>query len=476
MRDAPDNLDPVPVTLTDFERSALPTLTEYATIPCLSPGFEPNWEETGHLRRAAEVLAQWSRTTLPAADVQIRQLPGLTPVLTITLPARGAATTTAVLYGHLDKQPPLGDWSDGLSAYDPVRRGDRLYARGVADDGYAAFAAVLALADLEAAGTDHPRCVVLIEASEETGSSDLPAYLDALTPELGPVALLLCLDAGGLSYDRLWLTSSLRGLVNIEVTVRVLEQGLHSGLASGVVPSSARVLRQLLDRLEDSVTGRVLLEELHAAIPQDHRDAAATLAAMFGDGLFDDFPLVPGLHLMGDTTAARVLAQTWQPALSIIGLGGAPAPDIAGNVLRPSTTAVLSMRLAPPTDPDAAAETLVHVLEADPPAGAAVHARVTSTGAGWVAPPLVPWLDRALGAAAQAAYGAPPAWVGEGGSIPFLNALSLRYPGVQIVSTGVLGPGANAHGIDEMLDLPTVVRVINVVTAVLEAAGAADAG
>ncbi|MGC8499520.1 MAG: M20/M25/M40 family metallo-hydrolase [Acidimicrobiales bacterium] len=462
----------MPVTLADFERSALPALTEYATIPCLSPGFDPHWDETGHLRRAAELLAQWSRTALPSADVEIRQLPGLTPVLTVTLPARGAAATTAVLYGHLDKQPPLGDWSAGLSPYDPVRRGDRLYARGVADDGYAAFAAVLALAELEATGADHPRCVVLIEASEETGSSDLPEYLDALAPELGPVALLVCLDAGGLSYDRLWLTSSLRGLVNVEVTARVLDQGLHSGLASGVVPSSARILRQLLDRLEDSATGRVVPEQLHVAIPADHRDAATALAAMLGDGLFDEFPVVPGLRLMGDTTAARILAQTWEPALSIIGLGGAPAPDIAGNVLRPSTTAVLSMRLAPPTDPDAAAALLVRLLEQDPPSGAAVRARVTSTGAGWVAPPLAPWLDQALGAAAQATYGAPPAWVGEGGSIPFLNALSVRYPGVQIVSTGVLGPGANAHGIDEMLDLPTVVRVINVVTALLAAAGA----
>ncbi len=463
----------MPVTLADFERSALPTLSEYATIPCLSPGFDPHWEETGHLRHAAELLAQWSQTALPSADVQIRQLPGLTPVLTVTLPARGAVAATTVLYGHLDKQPPLGDWSAGLSPYDPVRRGDRLYARGVADDGYAAFAAVLALAELEATGAAHPRCVVLIEASEETGSSDLPAYLDALAPELGPIALLICLDDGGLSYDRLWVTSSLRGLVNVEVTVRVLDQGLHSGLASGIVPSSARILRQLLDRIEDSATGRVLPAQLHVTIPEDHRRRAADLASAFGDNLFDDFPVVPGLRLMGDSNAARLLAQTWEPALSLIGLGGAPTPDIAGNVLRPSTTAVLSMRLAPPTEPDDAAALLVHLLESDPPSGASVRARVTSTGAGWVAPPLAPWLDQALDAAARATYGAPPAWVGEGGSIPFLNALSVRYPGVQIVSTGVLGPGANAHGIDEMLDLPTVVRVINVVTALLEAAGTA---
>ncbi len=463
----------MPVTLADFERSALPVLIEYATIPCLSPGFDPSWEEHGALARAADLFASWTRTMLPGAEVEVRQLPSLTPVLTVTVPARGPATSTVVLYGHLDKQPPLGDWSAGLGPYEPVRRGDQLFARGVADDGYALFAAVHALAELEATAADHPRCVVLIEASEETGSSDLEAYLDALRGDLADVALLVCLDAGGLTYDRLWLTSSLRGLVNVELTATVLSQGLHSGLASGVVPSSARVLRQLLDRVEDAATGHLLLDEFHAPIPDAHRRAAEELGATFGDGLFADLPLAPGLQLMGTSPAERVLAQTWRPALSIIGLGGAPSPEVAGNVLRPSTTAVLSVRLPPTVDPDRAAIRLLEVLTDAPPSGATVHARVTSTGAGWVAPPLHPWLTTALDAAADDAYGAAPGWVGEGGSIPFLHALSERYPGVQIVSTGVLGPGSNAHGIDEMLDLPTVVRVINVVVAVLRAAGSA---
>ena len=458
-----------PLNLDDFERRALPTLLEYATIPCLSPSFDEAWEANGHLNRAAELLADWTSATLPSAAVRVHHLTGRTPVVTATIEATTPGEGTVVIYGHLDKQPPLGEWSEGLDPFRPVRRGDRVYARGIADDGYAAFSAAMAVASLVEAGVGHPRVVILIEASEESGSEDLEAYLDYLVDELGDVQLLICLDSGALSYDRLWVTTSLRGLVNTEVTVSVLERGLHSGSASGVVPSSFRILRELLERIEDATTGHVRLASLHAAIPPQVRDAARATTDEFGDVIANEMPTLEGVRLMGDSPAERVLRQTWYPALSVIGLGGAPAPAIAGNVLRPFTTAVLSMRLPPPVDPNVAFEAIAAVLLDEPPAGAEVTLRATNTAQGWVSPLLAPWLATALDRASREQFGASAGFTGEGGSIPFLASLGQRYPGVQFVATGTLGPDSNAHGIDEMLDLPTALRVTNVVATLLEA-------
>src|SRR5699024_8264772 len=132
---------------------------------------------------------------------------------------------TALLYGHLDKQPPVGGWSAGLDPWTPVMDGDRLYGRGSVDDGYAGYAAVTAIESLRENGGAHQRCVVLLETGEDSGSPDLPAYLEHLADRLGTVSLVVCLDSGAGDYERLWLTTSLRGTVQVEVTVSVLESG-----------------------------------------------------------------------------------------------------------------------------------------------------------------------------------------------------------------------------------------------------------
>ena len=457
------------LSLQDFERSALPTLLDYATIPCLSPSFDAAWASNGELDRAATLLADWLSATLPNATVRVNHLEGRTPLITAVLEATAPVDGTVVLYGHLDKQPPLGDWSEGLDPFVPVRRGDRVYARGVADDGYSTFSAGLAVAALENENVGHPRIVIAIEASEESGSEDLEAYLDDLTDTLGDVRLLVCLDSGAVSYDRLWVTTSLRGLVNTEVRIDVLERGKHSGSASGVVPSSFRVLRQLLDRIEDAATGEILLPEANATIPDRVTRAAQSLADEFDDLLATEMPTVDGLRLMGDSAADRLVRQTWHPALSVIGLGGAPEPAIAGNVVRPYTSAVLSVRLPPTVDPLKVYGAIERALLSDPPEGARIALRETNTAQGWVAPELEPWLADAIERASIDFFGRGAGFTGEGGSIPFLASLGRRYPGVQFVATGVLGPDSNAHGIDEMLDLPCAVRVTNVVSSLLEA-------
>jgi acetylornithine deacetylase/succinyl-diaminopimelate desuccinylase-like protein len=459
----------VPLKLHDFERDALSTLTSYATLQCLSPAFDERWRENGHIDAAVELLAQWARErTFARFDVDVVRLEGRTPVLLVTVEATNDDDATVVLYGHLDKQPPLGDWSEGLAPYVPVRRGNQLFARGVADDGYSTFAALLAIETLEASAVPHSRCVVLIEASEESGSPDLDAYLDHLTERLGRVELMICLDSGALTYDRLWVTTSLRGLASVDVTVQVLTRGQHSGSASGVVPSSFRILRQLLDRLEDPTTGEVLVQELHGEIPDEARRAAHDVALEFGDVVYQGLPVVEGLSLMGEDVAERILNQTWRPTLSVVAMAGLPSPEIAGNVLRPFTSASLSFRLPPNVDANRAQAALEELLTREVPEGA--HVSVRGHGAdGWSSPPVAPWLASALERASQEFFGRPVGYTAEGGTIPFLASLARRYPEVQFVATGVLGPESNAHGIDEMLDLPTAVNLTNAVTSVVAA-------
>jgi acetylornithine deacetylase/succinyl-diaminopimelate desuccinylase-like protein len=390
-------------------------------------------------------------------------------VILVIAPGTDDRAGTTLLYGHLDKQPPLGQWSDGLDPYQPVRRGNQVFARGVADDGYSIYAATLALEEMDRRGLARGRCVILIEASEESGSPDLSAYLDHLAPTLEDVRLLICLDSGATSYDRLWITTALRGMVSVELTVAVLERGQHSGLASGVAPSSFRIMRELLDRVEDSRTGEILIPELIAEIPAHDLAAAEALVSEFGDVAADELPFVSGVSPMGASPLERVLNQTWRPTLSITGVDGIPSVALAGNVLRASTTLVLSFRLPPTVDHAIAEAAITRRLTENPPYGARITCTVSGAN-GWVSPTPSAALRTALESGSIAAFGNTPAYRSEGGSIPFLAELGQRYPGVEFVATGVLGPNSNAHGIDEMLDLDCMTGVINAVISVVNAA------
>jgi len=470
-----------------WEDDALPVLSEYVRIPCLSPEFDEAWEGHGHLRRAAELLAEWAgRRRIAGMQVEIAQLPGLTPVILAEVPASGGGAgvggggggggarggaeaggggTTArptLLYGHLDKQPPLGSWREGLAPFEPVREGDRLYGRGTADDGYSIFAALGAIEILEAAGIPHGRCVVIIEASEESGSTHLGAYLEALSDRMGPggPGLVVCLDSGATTYDRLWYTTSLRGLVAADLRVDVLREGMHSGAGGGVVPDSFRLLRQLLDRVEDPLTGRVLLRSCEIEVPRLRRQEAEALVAEIGGEAVERGSTVDGLELANGAGAVeQVLARSWSASLTVIGIDGMPAMADAGNVIRPFTAARLSLRIPPSAEAAVVADELVSVLSADPPAGARVTVDGVVTADGFDAPETAPWLATAVEEASLGAFGASGRGMGEGGTIPFLAQLQTSYPDAQFLVTGVLGPGSNAHGPNEMLHVPTAERV-----------------
>ena len=448
----------------------IPALHDYIAIPNVSVLFDPHWREHGHMDRAVELIRAWcAGRSIAGLTVEVHELPGRTPVILMEIPAFGGGSDddTVLLYGHLDKQPEMTGWRDDLGPWTPVIEGDRLYGRGGADDGYAAFASVLAIEAAQANGLSHTHCVVLIEAGEESGSPDLPAYLQALADRIGDPSLVLCLDSGCLDYERLWVTTSLRGLAAGTLRVEILTEGVHSGEASGVVPSTFRIARELLDRVEDSSDGRMVPPSLNVEIPPDRRRQAAETASEFPIG--GHFPFVAGAVPMVTDPAEQLLARTWYPTLSVTGVDGMPAVESAGNVLRPYTALQLSIRLPPTCDHEAALAAIAATLTADPPYGAHVSFDDAHSGPGWNAPAFAPWLQAALDEASVANFGNPSRAFGEGGSIPFMGMLGEMFPEAQFVITGVLGPGANAHGPNEYLHLPTARRVTSSLATVLDA-------
>jgi acetylornithine deacetylase/succinyl-diaminopimelate desuccinylase-like protein len=446
----------------------VPTLTEYIRIPNKSPSFDPDWAAHGYMDDAVALFERWAcgkLPGLPGATLEIIRLDGRTPVMLIEVPGDGGEPV--LLYGHLDKQPEMVGWADGYGPWLPRLEGDKLYGRGGADDGYAMFGALTALTALREHSIPHARCTILIEACEESGSYDLPYYVDHLAARIGNPSLVVCLDSGCGNYDQLWLTTSLRGMVAGTLSVHVLEEGVHSGDASGIVPSSFRILRRLLSRLEDEESGAIRPVALHAEIPAERLAQAGRAAGALGTAVYSKFPFVAGLAPRTNDLTELVLARTWRPQLAVTGIEGLPTPLNAGNVLLPFTDAKLSLRLPPTVAADSAAATVRTLLEDDPPYGAKVSFEVTSTGTGWNAPALAPWLEASLAQASQAAFGAPPAYMGEGGSIPFMAMLGEKFPQAQFVVTGVLGPHSNAHGPNEFLHIPTGRRITQVIARVL---------
>lgn len=452
-----------------WAREIVGPLEEYIRIPNVSVAYDESWEQAGHMDRAVNLVVTWCRQRrIQGMTLDVQRIAGRTPVIVIEIPAFGSPTNrgTVLLYGHLDKQPEMSGWREGLGPWIPVIEGDRLYGRGGADDGYAAFASLTAIEAVQASGGSHARCVMLIEASEESGSIDLPAHLELLGDRLAGTNLVLCLDSGCLDYERLWVTTSLRGLVGGVLTVEILSEGVHSGSASGVVPSSFRIVRSLLDRIEDVATGRILLPEFHVEIPTSRRHQAEEAAAVVGE-YATTMPFVAGAVPMTADPAEQLLAHTWRPVLSVVGADGLPPTNRAGNVLRPYTSLRLSIRIPPTCDHHRAAAALERALTENPPYGARVTFDADHVGPAWSAPEFAPWLEASLHRASMSAFGTPARAFGEGGSIPFMGMLGERFPEAQFVITGVLGPASNAHGPNEFLHLPTARRVTEVLSHVL---------
>ena len=449
-----------------WDESILPALVEYIKIPNKSPAFDAEWKAHGHMDKAVDLIADWCRRQdIKGLKVEVLRPENRTPLIFMEVP--GTGDDTVMLYGHLDKQPEMEGWDEDLGPWKPVIKDGRLYGRGGADDGYAAFASLTAIRALQAQGTPHARCVILIEACEESGSYDLPAYMDELAERIGQPSLVVCLDSGCANYDQLWCTTSLRGILTGDLRVQVLKEGVHSGDASGIVPSSFRVLRSLLSRLEDEQTGRIIPEAFHVEIPEQRRKQAEAAAEVLGDETWNKFPWLEGMRPAVETGVEQILARTWKPALAITGADGLPSLENAGNVLRPHTAVKISFRLPPTKDVDEASRAMKELLEADPPYGARVTFDPEQGGAGWNAPELAPWLEASLARASREAFGAEAMFMGEGGSIPFMGMLGEKFPEAQFMITGLLGPGSNAHGPNEFLHIACAKKLTCAVSRVL---------
>ena len=454
----------------------VPTLMRYIEIPNKSPAFDAEWEANGHMQSAAQLLCK-SVQQIPVknATTRIFQLPKRTPVILIDIPATNGCAGNILCYGHYDKQPEFTGWEDGLGPWIPVLRDSRLYGRGGADDGYAIFATLTAIAALDEQGISHPRCFVLIEGCEESGSFDLPHYIDALRDEIAEPDLLVCLDAECGNYDQLWLTTSLRGVVSGTLSANVLTEGIHSGAAGGIVPSSFRVLRALMERVENAETGK-LADLLYGPIPPNIADEAARAAETLDQTIIDRYPWHAETRPDSDDLQQLIVNNTWHPTLATVGLGGAPEPANAGNTLRPYTSAKLVFRLPPTVDAKKAAAQLTELFESKPPCDATVSFDIDGAESGWFAKPLQPWLATSLDNASNEFFGQPLRQVGCGGTIPFLGMLEQKFPNCQFVATGVLGPHSNAHGPNEFLDIPTGKNVTACMAAVIADAGTKLAG
>ena len=456
-----------------WDEAIVPRLKEYIAVPAKSPSFDPDWAKNGYIDRVIRDAATWVESQkVEGLKLEVIQLAGRTPVLFFEVPASNGqhghtpSAQTVLMYGHLDKQPEFSGWRNDLGPWTPAYEDGKLYGRGGADDGYAVYASVAAIQALKAQGVAHPRIVGLIETCEESGSQDLLPYIDQLRApghnRLGDVALVICLDSGAGNYDQLWLTSSLRGMASGVLKVEILTEGVHSGDASGLVPSSFRIMRQVLDRLEDSATGRLLPASFHCDVPADRVAQAKATAAILGDEVYKRFPWAH-YDCGGSTQFAlptttdplqALLNRTWSPTLSVTGAEGFPSLQNAGNVLRPYTAFKLSLRLPPLVDAGQAVQQLKALLEDNAPYQAKVTFESGGGATGWNAPSTAPWFEQALNHASQAHFGAACGYIGQGGTIPLMNMLSRGFPSAQMMVCGVLGPRSNAHGPNEFLHVP----------------------
>ncbi|HET9106322.1 MAG TPA: M20/M25/M40 family metallo-hydrolase [Steroidobacteraceae bacterium] len=450
-----------------WRSSIVERLTAYVRIPNKSPMFDPAWEASGHMDAAVRLMADWCRSQpVPNMRVQVHRLPARTPVLLVDIP--GELPGSVLLYGHLDKQPEFSGWLPGLGPWEPVQRDGKLYGRGAADDGYAVFSSLTAISALKAQGVALPRCVILIEASEESGSVDLPAHLETLGDAIGDPSLVVCLDAECGNYDQVWCTTSLRGNLVGLLHVRVLEEGVHSGMATGIAATPFRIVEQLLARLESPINGGLLLDELSVSVPKDRRDQIEAAARVLGEAVAGKLPWAAGVRAVSNDPAELLLNSTWKGTLAVTGADGIPPTQSAGNVLLPSITLKLSLRLPPTCDPARAARAVKQALEQNPPYGAQVRFESGGATAGWNAPAFAPWLEESITRASQRIYGREAIHVGCGGTIPFMGMLGERFPRTQFFITGVLGPHSNAHGPNEFLHLDYAEKLTACVSLVLQ--------
>ena len=257
---------------------------------------DPEYATNGLVQQAMEIVDRnIQRLGIQGLHREVFHPAGMNPLIVYVVDPSEGASKTIMLYGHLDKQPYGPGWEEGLSPTDPIIRGEFMYGRGSADDGYSAFACMLAVKSIQATGGKLPRIVLTLETEEESGSPSLLALLKLAEPLIGKPDAMFCMDSGALDYDQLWLTSSLRGVCIVDLCVEAGKVGYHSGEVGGVVPETFRVIRTLLNRIDDPVTGRVI-EEFQVEVPEVKQKEANFIAEKYGEKVYNKFPMHDGVQ------------------------------------------------------------------------------------------------------------------------------------------------------------------------------------
>jgi len=448
---------------------AIEGLMNLVRVPNLSPDYDKEFLTNGLIMKAIDVTKAWMETQgIKGLQSTVYHDPGRWPLLRVDIPAFNGGSRHILCYGHLDKMPHLdaAGWSEGLSATNPVIRGPKVYGRGTNDDGYNSFLVITALRYLEEHNLPHPKITILLETGEESSDEEITRYLHDLHDSIGDVDLICILDAESQDYETVWMCKSLRGVVAGVLSVKHLAVPCHSGMATGLVPSTFRIARELISRIENEKTGEILFPEAHVEIPQNRIDQCNAIAAHLGQGSVEIVTLLPGAKYLSEDFGQLLLNKAWKPGLAVTGQRGLPIVEEGSNVIRPETALKLSLRIPPGVDAEKCQAAMKKILEADPPYGATVEFKPLGAGCGWYGKDFDPLLDAAIKKATKAAFGAEPLYYGEGGSIPLCNTFQELWGKAQIIVTGCAGPDAKPHGYDESLDLPYTGKFTAVVASI----------
>lgn len=440
-----------------WDESIIPALSEYIRIPCRSTLYDLEWEKNNYLKTAAEHIVHWAQQqNIVGLKAEVIKLNNFAPLIFIEVDASTESNKTVLLYSHYDKMPESSGWDEGLGAWTPVLKNDKLYGRGAVDDGYAVFTYIAAIKALQTQKIPHAKFVFLIEGAEESGSGGFAEYMHHLRDRIGEPGFVVFLDGECKDYKRLWATTSTRGLINGFLNIEILTLAEHSGCASGIVPSTFRILRQVLSRIEDQETGKILLKTAQLEIPQHIFEAAKHTANILGDEIYTAFHLVEGARPADNDVVQLILNNTWRSTLCIIGAEGFPELKDASNALRPYTKVKLSLRIPPLVNSVKVGEELKAVLEKNPPYGARINFSFEfppedaweATGVSGT------WLSKAFDEASEIFCNEKAATVGAGGSIGTLPIISNVFPKSVFLLPGCAGPGSGSHGINEFLHIP----------------------
>lgn len=387
----------------------------------------------------------------------------LTPILLIQIPGTAPEGSGSVLmYGHWDKQAiadvkawnePKGSMKTG--PFQPNIANGRLYGRGTADDGYALFFSIAAIQALRANGIPYPTVNFILDFDEEGGSVNLERYLEKFSFKIGTPDLCITLDSGAGDYNRIWNTTTERGIVTGTLTVKVLTDSVHSGDGSGIIPNPQRIMRHLLSRLEDPVTGKILPSEFQVEVPATYLADVFSQATNIVPSTIKGFPWFGYATTAASNPVELILNRIWRAGLAVTGVDGLPSTAAANNVVVGSVSYQLSLRLPPPLRIDEVQRQLKDLFEKDPPYGATVTYDYEGAPAanGWMSPPQPRWLSEAIDQASQVLFQQPSAPLGDGGTQPVLAILKEKFKETLFFASGVAGPGNNEHAANENLNI-----------------------